>query len=813
MNLTKVFILLLLATFAARAQSVFPVRDEGETRSRSYHVLHYKIDVSFDEASKKVFGKVTTTLVPFLPEMSTVEFDAESLRIQKVTMRGNDLKFDVEPKTLAIHLDKPASYNDTLTMAIDYSCTPRKGLYFIQPDSAYPDKPWQIWTQGEDMDNHFWFPCYDFPNDKATSELIATVRNSYTVLSNGKLVGVKEDKKKGTKTFHWMESKPHSSYLIMMAAGDYAILHDHAGKLPVDYYVYHKDSADAWQCLRETPAMIKFYDEKIGFPYAWEKYAQVQIADFMYGGMENTSATTMADGELVYDARRQVDGVPTGLIAHELAHQWWGDVVTCEDWRHLWLNESFASYFDPLFIEHSQGRDEFDFEMYQSQQAGIHVDTAVGRKPVVSVGSYGENVYPRGASILHMLRFILGDKLFWRAINYYITKYQFTPVETDDFKTAIEEATGQNLYWFFDEWLYKAGHPIFNVSYRWSDSAKAIYLSVRQTQKVDSLTGIFRTPVDIGITTQAGTRTARAIVESGDTVFTIPTDEKPRLVIFDSGNWLLKELHFDKPAEEWRVQAESAPNPVDRIRAIDALIADSAHPENARLLAHLVTADPFWGVRQAAINALKKHPSADADAKDRTKAALIAATKDTKSYVRRAAVAALGDLRGDEVVAAIRGALSDSSYSIVETSLRSLASADSAHALATIEGHLSTPSYVNGVSNTALALLGKFDSSRAVTLALEKARYGQPTFTRHTALNVLGKYGKTRRDVIDFCATLLGDKNRGVRFSVINTLGEIGNQSVIPALEAIANNKDDPAEGAAKGSVERIKKREESGKN
>ncbi len=808
MNFTKVLVALLLATFAGRAQSVFPVRDEGETRSRSYHVLHYKIEVSFDEANKKVFGKVTTTLVPFLPEMSTVEFDAESLRISRVTMNGKALTFDVEPKVLAIRLDRSVSFRDTLTVSIEYSCTPKKGLYFIQPDSAYPDKPWQIWTQGEDMDNHFWFPCYDFPNDKATSEVIATVRSSYTVLSNGKLVSVKEDKKKGTKTFQWSESKPHSSYLIMMAAGDYAILHDRAGKLPVEYYVYHKDSADAWQCLRETPAMIRFYDEKIGFPYAWEKYAQIQIADFMYGGMENTSATTMADQALVYDARQRVDGVPTGLIAHELAHQWWGDVVTCKDWRHIWLNESFASYFDPLFTEFSKGRDEFDYEMYNSQNAGIRTDTTLGRKPVVSVGSYGENVYPRGASILHMLRFFLGDTLFWRSMHYYIEKYKFTPVETNDLKTAIEEATGQNLYWFFDQWLYKAGHPVFDVSYRWSDSAKAVVLSVAQTQKADSLTGLFRTPVDVEVTTHSGVRTVRLLITSRDTVFTIPADEKPLLVIFDKGNWLLKELHFNKPMEEWRYQAASAANPVDRIQAIHTLAADSADPEVPRLLAHLATADPFWGVRQHAVEALRKLPAVEADARARKSAALIAAARDVKSSVRRAAFSALGVLKGDDVVTAIRAGLNDSSYSVVEAALRSLASADSAHALATIDRYLTMPSFLDGISNTALALLGRFDSVRALTLALQKARYGHPMFTRHTALNVLGKYGKGRRDVLEFCATLLKDKNVGVRFSAISTLGEIGDQSVIPALETIANNKDDPAEGAAKGSIERIQKRE-----
>ena len=479
----KMTILFLSFVSYSFSQSVFPVSTEnGEAKSRTYHVVHYKIEVSFDELKKMVMGKVTTTIVPFTSDFTTLEFDAENMNFTKVSLGKTVLLFDSLEKTIRIRLNKTYSYRDTLTVSIDYWCVPQKGLYFIQPDSAYPDKPREIWTQGEDMDNHFWFPCWDFPNDKATSEVIATVRNSYTVLSNGKLVNVKEDKKTGTKTFYWKEDKPIASYLIMMAAGDYAIINDEADGIPIQYYVYKNQVDDAKACLAHTPLMMKFFDEKIGFKYAWEKYAQITIADFMYGGMENASATTMLDRILVFNARSRIDQSAVSLIAHEFAHQWWGDVVTCKDWRHIWLNESFASYFDPLYIEHALGEDEFLNDMYGSQQAGVHTDKVLGRKPIVSVGSYTSNVYPRGASVLHMLRFVLGDELFWRAIHHYIVKNQFTSVETNDLKIAVEEATGQNLYWFFDEWVYKAGHPVFDVAYLYNDSSKALFLTVKQTQ-------------------------------------------------------------------------------------------------------------------------------------------------------------------------------------------------------------------------------------------------------------------------------------------------------------------------------------------
>ena len=790
------------------AQSVFPVRDEGETRDRTYHVLHYRIEVALDGTKKSVTGKVTSTLIPFQPEFRTIVFDAEQMEIAHVTLgKDRPLKFDVLPKTLAIHLDRSYSYNDTLTVTVEYTCTPKKGLYFVQPDSGYPDKPWQIWSQGEDMDNHFWFPCYDFPNDFSTSEMIATVPARYTALSNGRLLGVKEDRKLGTKTFHWSETKPHVSYLTMIAVGDYAILKDAAGKLPLQYYVYPSDTIDGRVCFRETPAMINFFNEKIGFPYTWEKYAQVIVRDFIEGGMENASATTLMDDITVYDARTRVDELPTSLIAHELAHQWWGDVVTCKDWRHIWLNESFASYFDPLYTEFSRGRDEFDHVMYNNQQAGINTDATLGRKPIVSVGSYGANVYPRGSAVLHMLRLVLGDRLFWRSINHYITKHQFTPVETNDFKNSIEEVTGQNLYWFFDEWVYKAGHPVFDVSWQWSDSSGAVRLSVKQTQKIDSLTGIFRMPVDIGLTSPAGDTVVRLNILTRDTTFTIPAAAKPVMVQFDRGNWILKELKFRKSSEEWQHEAESSVYAVDRLRALHELVDFPDERETLHLLTRLSSRDPFWAVRREAVAGLARLANDSDSLKGSIKGALLAACGDKNSAVRNAAVSGLHNFKGDDVIAALRTALNDSSYAVLTSALRSLTRADSAHAEATLLAYLNVPSHNNTVTNTSLSMLATLDSARAIDSAFVKARYGEHPWTRYTAMLILSHHGKGRADVSRFVGTFLNDKNKFIRSTAIRVLGDVGNASSIPSLQTIAAGDEEDAAQQAKASIEKIEKR------
>ncbi|HEX7574019.1 MAG TPA: M1 family metallopeptidase [Bacteroidota bacterium] len=799
--------ILVCFSYSGFSQSVFPVRDDGEGPSRDYHVIHYTIEVSFDEAAKSVSGRTTTTLLPLLPDLTRLEFDAEKLSIRSVTMGKKTLGFEVRPKKFAVTLDRSYGLEDTLTISVEYTCTPKRGLYFVQPDSSYPERPWQIWSQGEDMDNHFWFPCYDFPNDMATSEMIATVRSPYVALSNGRLLDVKEDRVKKTKTFHWRQDIPHASYLISLAAGDYAILKDKAGDIPLEYYVYPRQVADAKICFASTPDMVTWFGEKIGYRYPWAKYAQVLIKDFVVGGMENISATSLADDATVYDARARIDESPTSLIAHELAHQWWGDALTCKDWRHLWLNESFASYFDPLWHEHALGRDEFDYTMFNAQRAGINSDKHNGRKPIVSVGSYGENVYPRGASVLHMLRFVLGDRLFWRALHHYIVKYQHTPVETNDLKVAIEEATGQNLFWFFDEWLYKAGYPVFDLSYDWSDSAKSLSLHVRQIQKTDSLTVVFRTPVDIELTMPEGRVTRRFNILTRDTTFTLPAASKPRLVIFDRGNWLLKEMKWTRSGDEWTYQAEHAANPVDRLLAIQELSGMRNNTVSIPSFVRIAGSDSFWAVRREAVQAFEKIDSTDSAQKSEIARALISAAADRKPDVRVAALSQLRRYPGENVIAVLREALKDSSYRVVAAALRSIAKVDSANARGLILSYIDVPSHGNTISVSALHSLATVDSLTGVDLSLVKGRNGQPQALRFASLGILSRYGKGRKDVLRLLDSITGEKQSFIRTFAIRLLGDLGEAESLPALERIANDEDDRSAPAAKASIEKIRKR------
>ncbi len=799
-------LVLLAAGIAARAQELFPERDSGETRSRAYHVLHYNIAVTLDDSSGEVRGNVTTTLVPFLPRLDSIVFDAEEMRVHGVTSAGGkELPFDVGPKTLAIHLPRPASFRDTVSVSISYSCKPRKGLYFTRPDSLHPSKPMQIWTQGEDMDSHFWFPCYDFPNDFATSELSATVRSDFVVLSNGRLVGVKEDRRRGTKTYRWREDKPHVTYLTMLAAGRYAILKDRAGTVPLEYYVYPGDTADARICFSRTPDMVNWFSRKIGFAYPWEKYAQVLIADFIEGGMENASATSLMDEITVFNARTRVDESSTSLIAHELAHQWWGDVITCKNWRHLWLNEGFASYFDPLYHEHWLGEDQFHYLMYEEQQKGIRCDARHGRKPIVSLGSYTDNLYARSAAVLHMLRYVLGDSLFWRAMHAYIVKYQFTPVETNDLKTSIEESTGQSLGWFFDEWVYRAGYPVFDLSTVWNDTTKTLRLRVRQSQQQDSLTGIFRTPVDIEIRTDAETITRRVDILTVDTTFVFPVGRRPLLTLFDPEDWLLKEVRWEKPRSEWELAAAAASNPVERIRALKELTREENKGGLLPLFARAALHDRFWAVREFAVSSLESVE--EEGNKDSARAVLLAALTDEKSAVRSAAARELAMFEGPEVAAALRAALRDSSYRVVAGAIFALAKVDSAAALPVAISYLDSSSYHDIVANTALVALARMDTARAVAVAFEKAEHAPSAYSRYTALEILKKHRKGEADVTNLFVRILSGRNEFMKSYAARSLGEIGDPSVIPALTKLAGEEGSSAAEAARESIEMLKEK------
>jgi aminopeptidase N len=754
-----------------------------QNHPRYYDVVHYKIEVSFDEAKKLVFGKAATTFVPLKNRFDTLSFDAVGLNVKKISMaNGTKLKFKSRENDLWIKLDRGYSTYDTITVTTEYWTKPEKGLYFVQPDSGFPQKPQQIWTQGEGEDNRYWFPCYDYPDEKATSELIATVRNTYSVLSNGRLVDVLENVEKGTKTFHWKMEKPHASYLVMMAAGNYAILKDSSAGIPLEYWVYPTQLADAKVCFSETPNILKFFSNRLDYRYPWNKYSQVLIADFQWGGMENTTATTLKDEIAVYDARARLDNNPRGLIAHEMSHMWYGDLVTCKSWRHLWLNEGFASYLDLVYQQSVLGEEEFRWAINNSQQQGINSDAFQGRRPIVSDESYPTNLYPRGASVLHMLRFVVGEEKFWKGMQHYLNKHQFTSTETNDFRIAMEEIAGEKLDWFFDEWLYKAGYPKFEISYVWNESQRQIELHVAQVQSIDSLTGIFRMPINIGITDSTGKRIVRVEILSQDTVFHIKGNMKPLLVQFDDGGWLIKKVRFEKSNEEWIYQAEFADHPVDRIKAIEEL--GSNEERSFEVLMRIARNDHFWAVRQNALGAMNE--TSKKNFKTRIEQLLIDCSSDPRPSIRYTAVSYLGDYPGDNILRLLENIVeTDSSYNVVAEAIKSIVSIDSAKGFETAKKNINRVSHQNIICNASLAILGEYGGIKAIPYAIKFASYGNRAGTRTIAMRILSRYGKGNEEVYNLYVQFLNDPHENIRLSAVATLADFGSSKVIPLLQKV----------------------------
>ena len=775
----------LLLPLTAPSQSLFGP-DSSARRSRQFHALHYKLDLTFDHRAKKVSGGVSIRLTPIAGPLDSLVLDAVDMDIRAVRLAGGGaLSFRERSPWLAIHLPRAYVFGETLTVSIDYACTPSKGLYFIYADSG-GGRHDQIWSQGEDMDNRYWFPCYDYPNDKATSEVTGTVAADWTLLSNGRLVSEQVDRKKGTRTFHWVESKPHSTYLIMVAAGKYAVIRAKYRNIPLAYYMYPEDTAKAQESFGRTPAMIGFFESRTGVPYPWEKFDQIIIDDFMWGGMENTTAVTLNDASVV-DARASLDFPSDPVVAHELAHMWFGDLVTARDWTHLWLNEGFATYCENLWTEYAKGKDEFQYEMIQASLAARGNDRMLGRRPIVSHDSYPANLYARGGWVLNMLRSILGDETFWRGIHYYLTRYQYANAETDEFRLALEDATGQDLDWFFQEWVFGAGFPKLKVTKAWDDTARALRLTVEQTQQVDSLTGYFRFPLVVECTTDSETSTRTFWVNRKEETFMIPLKAPPRMVIADKGYRLLKELEFPKSEEEYIYQLAHASEIADRITAARSL-PDQGNDEPAReALIRAASSDPFWGVRESALTALGGMRN------DSLKDVFLAGTRDPRSFVRNTAVYQLGAFKGSDVCARLDSmARFDSSYLVASTALRELESVDTARAFNAARDMLPRESYRSMLRITSLAALGALKDPRGVGLALPYTDRRYDTDVRRTALFVLGHRGRDSVSAREKLMDLLADPDPAIRAAAVGAVMEWKDPEFDSRLAALDRHESSP---------------------
>jgi len=664
-----VLVLWLLPLFLAGQPAELLRRPENSEPSRDYDALHYKLVLDLRDKEKSYRGENTITLASLKDDLRTLVFDAEGFTVTEAAgPDGRALPFSVNNKKLNVTLSKGLAYGEETSVAIRFHQeNPKTGLKFID---AGPGHPAQINTYDWPEDAHHWFPCYDYPNDKVTSEVIATVRGDYKVLSNGRLVEVLQDKSAGTATWHWSQDEPHPTYCIMLAAGPFEVLKDSLGSLPVDYWVYPKDVADAPRSFRKTPKMIDFYSKIFGYAYPWAKYDQVCVAGYG-GGMEATTATILGQAT-IHDERADQDFSSDGLVAHELAHMWWGDLVTERAWPDVWLSESFATYAEYLFTRFDRGEDEGALNLEEKKASYLAEARSRYIRPIV-FNRYNEpweimdaHAYPKGAAVLHMLRFVLGDRAFFRVLGEFLNRFAFRNADTHDFMGVVKETTGENLDWFFEQWLFRPGHPVFRVSWDWRETSKKVRLTVSQVQDFSKGIPVYRLPVVIGLRTSAKNWSKRVWLTAKEETFEFDAPEKPLLVRFDDGNYLLKELTFEKPPEELVFELRNG-DAIGRLWAADGLQKfPGAGPAREALL-QTARKDPFWAVRRAALETLAKTGGADLVPFFKEKLA------DANSRVRASAVRALGETKAPALAASLAGVFTrDSSYVVQSEALTAI---------------------------------------------------------------------------------------------------------------------------------------------
>jgi aminopeptidase N len=783
-KLVAVAILVALVVFVSKLRA-----DEPYSRTRDYDLQHSKIALRFDVDQRKVIGDVTHTLSILRDNTAKIAFDSVGLTIQSVTVNKSPAKFETTAAKLIVPLSSAAHTGDKFEIEIRYEGKPVKGLYFIVPDKDYPDRPKQIWSQGESEDTRYYLPTYDYPNDRLTTETILTVPSTWQTIANGKLISV-TDAGNSTKTWTWRESVLSSTYLITVVAGEFDEAKQSWRGIPVTYDAPKGRGDRLLPNYERTPAMVELFSKKLGVDYPWEKYAQVMVDDFVAGGMENSSATTNTATSL--KSPKLIPEFPTDedpLISHELAHQWFGDLVTCKDWADIWLNEGFATFFETVWIESHYPKDQAQYDTWTTAREWF-AKPDLYQKPIVRFDfdqseEFDGNAYEKGGWVLYMLRHEIGDDAFWRGLKHYLEVNRGKNVVTPDLIKAIEESSHVSVDRFFQQWIFGAGAPKFDLSYAYDNTKHQVALTVKQTQKIEGRVGVFHVPVDVEITTPSGPKLYPVTVTKAVETFTFPSDGAPLMVLFDKGGYVLKSADFHKEKKEWLYQAKNATEFGDRADAIIALGKIKNDDEVVASLAAALNSDKAWGIRAL---------SADALGRVGGPAALkhLVSALDTNDYpaVRYRIVAAIGDFKEEASVPGRLEAIArdDHSYRARASALQALGRMKSPNAIAVLTTAAEGTSPDNFLRNAALRSLGSLGNDKAVPLLREWATPGKDMDSRAAAIASLGRLDKSNKEVTQQIASYLTESHFSARWAAIAALGNRGDASAIPALEALLKN-------------------------
>ncbi len=784
-------------------------------------VTHIALDLKLDIPNQICSGTCTTTLHPIRNGITSIVMDAVDMEIISIQVSNEVQKYDYDGKQITIELTHATTIGKPISLEIAYKLDkPDRGMYFVQPNEYFPNKPTQVWTQGEDEDSRYWFPCFDYPGQLASSEIRVEVPSSFTAISNGKLDKVED--KSDSKIYHWIQTEVHPTYLMTLAVGEFSEIRDEWNGKDITYYFEKGKDHEARLTMGKTPRMVEFFSQTYGYPYAYPKYAQVCVDDFIFGGMENTSTTLLTDRCLI-DDRAAIDNLRAEtLVAHELAHQWFGDLVVIKHWSHAWVKEGAATYAEVLWLTHEYSSDLGRYYWLGQAREYLDEDSSRYRRPLVThvyreaIELYDRHIYEKGACVYHMMRTELGDELFFKTMATFLHDNAHNTVETIDLLRAVEKTTGRNLTFLFDQYVYRGGHPDYKVEYSWDNDSKLAKVAVTQTQVNDGETdGLFDLKIPIGFTTNTVNKTFTVRIHQREQAFYFPLESKPDFVSFDMGNNTLKTVELAYPLPELSAQLVQDPDCLSRLNAAEA-IAKKGNLEALKTLEKALSTEVFWGVRLEIVEAIATIKL------DQVGAILTQALQDPEARVRRAAIIALADQKTAAAYQSVKAIVEagDPSYTTESSAIAALGTfamsglpdaPDESEVLGILKSVLETRDGWNQVVRSgAISALSKMKtSSAALELLQTYTNPAIPQSLRLASIRALGAIstGQTApqiEQILNRLRELSCDRFFFTQLAVISSLGQMETTKAIPLLNSFVNLPDGRVKRMAEEAIQRV---------
>jgi aminopeptidase N len=794
---------------SAAAKSESEIIPRQYAPDRKVDILHITIDVTPDFAARTVAGTTIIKFAPIAKPLTELRLDALDLTVSSITSKVKIAAYSVTDEAITITFEPPVEVGQETTVKIVYEAEPKQGLYFRTPEMGYREQDTHLFTQGETHEAPHWYPNYDYPNERSTSEVVCRVPADMTVLSNGRLVSEETDSESGLKVVRWLQDKPHVNYLIALVAGKLKKVESKYRDIPIAFYTPASQIEYAENSFRDTADMLEFYEKEIGVAYPWDKYYQVVVQDFVAGGMENTTLTILTDSTLFTNDTENIRS-SQALVAHELVHQWFGDYVTCKDWSHLWLNEGFAVYYETLYDGHKNGADSMLYELYGSAR-GI-LSRRSGAKPIVyrsyehADEQFDYRAYAKGGWVLHMLRMELGEKMFRECVKTYLQRHALSSVVTEDFRSVIEELTGRSFDRFFDQWVYHGRHPDLNVSYSWSQKDKLAKVSVKQTHEVneDVMLFHFRTKVRFMIDDEAIDREIIVDEKQHDFYFALP--KEPDTVRFDPDYGLLAEVKFNKPTAMLYAQLENQEDVIGQLLAIEAL-DEKKDKKTIAKLKEALNNDPFYGVRKEASSALCDIHT------DEAFDALAESFDQPDARVRLQVVRDIARFYRPESLALTKRVLrKEKNPAILAEAIRNLGLYHDKGTRRLLVRYLKSRSYRNTVADAAVRAIRMLDEPLFITPLRRTLSEREQQFTSagfSAALDTLAHISRNqdnKTEMRNFLAGYISHPKRRIQAGAIRALGTLGDPKAAPIVETfLGDDQRDWVQRSAKRALEALR--------